>query len=66
MATIVHGDKVSYLDARTQMPELGTVELIGDSLSDGTIIVTITRENGTKIQLPTGAFQKQEQSTVST
>ena len=47
------------------MPELGTVELIGDSLSDGTIIVTITRENGTKIQLPTGALQKEKQSLIS-
>ena len=65
MATIVHGDKVSYLNARTQMPETGTVELIGDSLSDSTIIVTTTCEHGTKIQLQTGALQKEEQSIIS-
>jgi hypothetical protein len=66
MDTLVPGDKVSYLNARTQRSEIGTIDSINDSLSDGTIIVTIICEGGITVQVPRAALQKEEQSTIST
>jgi len=51
------GTRVSYLNARTQQPETGTVTSTDDRLSDGTVIVTIRRDAGGTVQLPVAALQ---------
>ncbi|KAF8590430.1 hypothetical protein K439DRAFT_1611853 [Ramaria rubella] len=61
------GTRVSYLNARTQQPETGTVTSTNDRLSDrlhthqgyeqGTVIVTIQRDAGGSVQLPVAALQ---------
>jgi hypothetical protein len=35
------GSRVMYLNARTQQPVVGVVKSINDTLSDGTVIITI-------------------------
>ncbi|KAF8516922.1 hypothetical protein BU17DRAFT_92291 [Hysterangium stoloniferum] len=51
------GARVSFLNARTQQSETGVVTAIQDRLSDGTVIVTIQRDQGGIVQLPVAALQ---------